>query len=91
MTIQQVLKEQKKFWENAIFPDDEGDGIEHVDLNYKDFFKKLREDNLSLLKAVVEMVEGMKKSNVLYCKTSEENYNQALADLSAEITSLIEK
>ena len=35
---QKTLKELKAELDNAIFPSNEDDGIEHVDLNYKEFF-----------------------------------------------------
>lgn len=34
-----ILKEL----DNAIFPSKEDDGIEHVDMSYKDFMRKLQE------------------------------------------------
>lgn len=37
MTVQEL----KDFVANAVFPDDEGTGIEHVDLSYMDFMKMM--------------------------------------------------
>lgn len=51
-----ALEAEKERFDNIIFPDDE-DGIEHVDMEYKEFMKELHASNLRILSVVNEIIE----------------------------------
>jgi hypothetical protein len=47
---------------NVIFPSNEGDGIEHIDMNYKEFISAIDNIPTDTIKAIIEDLEEMKKS-----------------------------